>query len=68
MNEIKNEVIKDLLLFTQKEIEKQKILIAFYKARSIKQEKEEGAKSLLKAKQIEEQLKFNEDFYGFISE
>jgi|15BtaG_2_1085339.scaffolds.fasta_scaffold00425_10 hypothetical protein len=62
----------ELKSLCEKEINKSKIMIAFYTDRASKmddeKDKEEKAKNLMKAKQLQENQDFNQELYDFIGE
>ena len=63
---MKQEVINKLKEVTEKEIIQSELMIAFYKKRAEKQDKEESAKTLLKAEQLKKSLEFNQEFNEYL--
>lgn len=64
----KKTVKEELKEITEREIEKEEIMIAFYTQKAEKQEdKEEKAKTLLKVEQLKSNLEFNKEFKDFIN-
>ena len=66
MTDLRITIIKEMLVLCDKEIIKAKLSIGFYTQQAEKQDKETSAKTLLKVKQLEESMKFNEEYREFL--
>jgi len=60
------ETINNLLTKTQTEIDTCTIMVGFYETLAKGQDKEEAAKTLLKAEQVKTSLKFNTGFHEYL--
>ena len=60
------ETINNLLAKTQTELDTCNIMVGFYELKAKGEDKEEAAKTLLKAEQVKTSLKFNTAFYEYL--